>query len=59
MEIQINAVQDVSRLIGRLRIGDTLEHIDELGLFQRERLVFSEIGKRRELILADTHDSKL
>ena len=58
LKVEINAVEDVTRFIGGLRVGDTLEHGDKLRLIEGVGLFVAKLGKRGKFFLADAHNAK-
>ena len=59
LKVEINAVEDVARLVGGLRVGDVAQHRGQLALLQGERLVVGRIGQFGEFLGADAHDAEI
>ena len=58
LKVEVDAVENVARLVARLRVGDALEHRRELGLLERMRLLVAKLRQRGKFFLADAHDAE-
>jgi hypothetical protein len=56
LEVEIDAVQRVARLVLGLGVRHALQHGGKLALLQRVGLLVAELGQGRELVLAHAHD---
>src|SRR5690554_4271134 len=58
MKIKVNPVEDMTGLILRLCIGNSAQHLQQLGLRETISALVIKLRKRRELFLVDSHDTE-